>query len=144
MPFAKKGHQTTQDRILTDERDREFYALRKQGWELDAIAKKYGCCIATVHNGVKRHMNKLDKLDKQYIKLTEIGVLQDARKMALTIANDPTVANKDKVAAINSSVAIAKRLSELLGLDDPHKSDLTSGGEPLQIVTNIDLKPENE
>jgi hypothetical protein len=45
----------------------------------------------------------------------------------------PAVAKGD-IAAIQTALKVAERRSKLLGLDEPEKRDVTTGGEPIKVI----------
>lgn len=102
--------------------------MRKAGANLQLIANELGISIVSVH----KHLVKA--IDQLHAK-SAIDIEQ-YRKLSLERLDDMTLgiwdkARTGKYQAIDRMIKIEKRRADLLGLDAPKKSDITSDGKPL-------------
>jgi hypothetical protein len=102
--------------------------MRKAGANLQTIADELGISVPSVHNSIKRYIERINKYSEQ--EAVELRRLQLERldTMLLGIWDK---AQSGGLRAIDRVVKIETRRAKLLGLDEPEKRDITTGGEPL-------------
>lgn len=140
--MAQKGQKRGAERTLARERERQAIELRKAGLTYDQIAarlqphedgrplsRQAACAM------VKRAMDRLRGETSEIA--DEVRALETERLDALLASLWDRATGGDD-SAVDRVLRIMKRRAELLGLDAPAKSELSSpGGAPLSIAVRF-------
>ncbi len=125
------GSKASQRRLTARERERKAMELRLAGATYAQIAQALGISQAGAHKAVMRALKRLnEKLNEQ---AEQVRRLELERLDRMLLALWPQ-AQKGNHGAVDRILRIMERRARLLGLDAPKSVDVTSGGEPLQII----------
>lgn len=117
--------------------------LRMTGMRYEAIGQELGVSMQTAHKDVKTAMDELAEYQQtQSIQLRNMELIRLDSALAkvhevLGETGDP----ETKLKAVDRLIRISESRRKLLGLDQPQRIDVTTGGEPMQkrvvLVDNV-------
>ncbi len=130
----KPGHVRRQQ---TEARDGQMLKLRLAGYDYRAISEAVGCSVGAAFQGVHRALNEYREATTQDADV--LRKIEVARMNSLLTKLAKAVDSGDAQAALRV-VQVSKRLSELLGLDAPTKTEVGNlNGAPLQHKITVEF-----
>jgi DNA-binding CsgD family transcriptional regulator len=118
-------------RAKTAERKKQALARRIGGWTFAQIGEELGISTQAAYNLVKSALaetNAKTAEEAEILRRLELERLDTMRSAIWGLVL------KGDVQAIDRALRISKRMSELTGIDAPAKTDITSGGEKIEVV----------
>ena len=129
--MADQNAPTTKKRLTAAERREQALQRRIGGWTFQRIGDELGITRQSAHNLVITALKDLN--EKVMESAAELQRLELERLDTMNNAIWGAVLKGD-VGAIDRAIRIQARRAALLGLDAPKKTDVTSGGEKMNIV----------
>jgi hypothetical protein len=129
MPFARQ--QASEKTVLAVERERQAIEMRLAGATYAFIGETLGITTSGAFRAVMRGLASIrGKTAEDAAKLREI---EDERLSRMLRAIDPQV-RQGHLGAVDRALRISQQRSRMWGLDEPVKTDITSGGKSFTDV----------
>ena len=128
-------------RITARQRERQALELRMAGATYAKIAEALGISVAGAHGAVMRALKRLN--EKVTEDAEEMRRLELERLDSLMLTLWPQ-AKRGNQGAIDRILRIMKRRAELLGLDAPARTDVTTKGQPITTIQFEWVKPDKQ
>jgi DNA-binding CsgD family transcriptional regulator len=122
---------TAPRKVKAAERKKQALARRIGGWTFAQIGEELGISTQAAYNLVKSALaetNAKTAEEAEILRRLELERLDTMRSAIWGLVL------KGDVQAIDRALRISKRMSELTGIDAPAKTDITSGGEKIEVV----------
>ena len=129
--MADQNAPTTKKRLTAAERREQALQRRIGGWTFQRIGDELGITRQSAHNLVITALKDLN--EKVMESAAELQRLELERLDTMNNAIWGAVLSGD-VGAIDRAIRIQARRAALLGLDAPKKTDITSGGEKIEVA----------